>query len=108
MHGASASIPKCHNVASVAAVSITMDAANNAAGLAGAAHAVSAAVLTAGSNSSDSDNSDILKTVPVEQFYWICRACSYTYEEDISRAVFGDTDEGTHVCVICYTTSPSL
>ena len=27
-------------------------------------------------------------------------------EEDISRAVFGNIDEGTHVCVICYTSSP--
>ena len=93
MHGGSASTP--HNVASVAAASVTMDAAN-AFGLAGAAHAVSAASLAAGSNS----------TVPLDQFYWICRACSYKNEEDISRAVFGNTDEGTHVCVICYTSSP--
>ena len=34
MHGASASNPRCHNVASVAAASGTMDAVN-AAGLAG-------------------------------------------------------------------------
>ena len=90
---ASASAPQCHNVASVAAASVTMDAAN-AFGLAGAAHAISAA--SAGSNS----------TVPLDQFCWICRACSYTNEEDISRAVFGNTDEGTHICVICYTYSP--
>ena len=36
---ASASAPQCHNVASVAAASATMEAVN-AAGLAGAAHAV--------------------------------------------------------------------
>ena len=93
MHGASASTPQYHNVASVAAASVTMDAAN-AFGHAGAAHAISAA--SAGSNS----------TVPLDQFYWICCACSYTNEEDISRAVFGNTDEGSHVCVICYTSSP--
>ena len=39
MHGASASAPQYHNVASVAAASATMEAAN-AAGLAGVAHAV--------------------------------------------------------------------
>ena len=93
-HGASASTPQYHNGASVAAASVTMDAAN-AFGLAGAVHAVSAASLAAGSNS----------TVPLDQFYWICRACSYTNEEDISRAVFGNTDEGSRVCVICYITS---
>jgi len=61
MHGASTSTPRCHNVASVAAASVTMDAAN-AAGLAAAAaaHAVSAAAFAASSNSSDSDNSDIM------------------------------------------------
>ena len=95
MHGASASTLQYHNGASVAAASVTMDAAN-AFGLAGAAHAVSAiSAVSAVSNS----------TVPLDQFCWICRACSYTNEEDISRAVFGNTDEGSHVCVICYTTS---
>ena len=94
IHGASTSTPQYHNVASVAAASVTMDTAN-AFGLAGAVHAVSTAF--AGSNS----------TVPLDQFYWICLACSYTNEEDISRAVFGNTDEGSHVCVICQTTSSS-
>ncbi len=65
----------------------------NAFGLTCALHAVSAA-------SADSNS-----IVPLDQFYWICCACSYTNEEDISRAVFGITDEGWHVCVICYTTS---
>ncbi len=67
MHGASASAPRCHDVASVAIASVATDAGNTA-GLA-AAHAVSAAVLvlaaTAGSiaspvcsvNSSNSSNS---------------------------------------------------
>ena len=91
-HGASASTPQYHNGASVAAASVTMDAAI-AFGLAGAVHAVSA--FSADSNS----------TVPLDQLYWICRACSYTNEEDISRAVFGNTDEGSRVCVICYITS---
>jgi rubrerythrin len=91
-HGASAFTPQYHNGASVAAASVTMDAAI-AFGLAGAVHAVSA--FSADSNS----------TVPLDQLYWICRACSYTNEEDISRAVFGNTDEGSRVCVICYITS---
>ena len=91
-HGASASTPQYHNGASVAAASVTMDAAI-AFGLAGAVHAVS--VFSADSNS----------TVPLDQLYWICRACSYTNEEDISRSVFGNTDEGSRVCVICYITS---
>ena len=50
MHGTSASTPQCHNVASVAAASVTKDAAN-AFGLAGAAHAISATSLAAGSDS---------------------------------------------------------
>ena len=95
-HGASASTPQYqHNGASVAAASVTMDAAI-AFGLAGAVHAVS--VFSADSNS----------TVPLDQLYWICRACSYTNEEDISRAVFGNTDEGSRVCVICYDCEPTL
>ncbi len=31
---------------------------------------------------------------------------SYTNDEDIYRAVFGDTDERVQVCVICYTLCP--
>ena len=47
------------------------------------------------------------RTVPVDQFYCTFpTACYFKNDEDISRALFGDTDEGTHVCVICYTSSP--
>jgi len=66
MHRASASAPRCHDVASVAASSVATDA-GNAAGLA-AAHAVSAAALAAAAgsmassvcsvNSSNSSNSE--------------------------------------------------
>jgi hypothetical protein len=74
MHGASASAPRCHDVASVAVTSVATDAGNNAAGLA-AAHAVSAAALAlaaAGgsiaspvcpvnsSNSSNTEDSDMI------------------------------------------------
>jgi hypothetical protein len=74
MHGASASAPWCHDVASVAVASVATDAGNNAAGLA-AAHAVSAASLAlaaaAGSiaspvcpvnssNSSNTEDSDMI------------------------------------------------
>ena len=69
--GASASTPRCHDVASIAAASVATDA-GNVAGLADA-HAVSAAALAASggsiasparsvnsSNSSDSGNSDMI------------------------------------------------
>ncbi len=71
MPGASASTPRCHDVASVAAVSVATDA-GNAAGVA-AAHDLSAAALAAAagsvaspvcsvnsSYSSDSDDSDMI------------------------------------------------
>ena len=71
MHGASASAPRFHDVASVAAVSVAMDA-GNVAGVT-AAHAVSAAALAAAagsvaapvcsvnsSYSSDSDDLDMI------------------------------------------------
>ncbi len=71
LHGASASAPRCHDVASVAAASVATDA-GNAAGLADA-HAVTDAALAAAagsvalpalsvnsSNSSDSDVSDMI------------------------------------------------
>ncbi len=38
--------------------------------------------------------------------HWRCPQCSYTNDEDISRAVFGDTDEGARVCDICYISCP--
>ena len=40
------------------------------------------------------------------QLCWRCPQCSYTNNEDISRAVFGDTDEWARVCVICYIICP--
>jgi hypothetical protein len=41
-----------------------------------------------------------------DQLLWRCPQCSYTNNEEISRAVFGDTDEWTQVCVICYISCP--
>ncbi len=31
----------------------------------------------------------------------MCTQCIYMNDEDISKAVFGDTNEGSRVCVIC-------
>ncbi len=39
---------------------------------------------------------------PMTGSEWKCPQCSYTNEEEISRAVFGDTDEGGQTCIICY------
>jgi hypothetical protein len=41
-----------------------------------------------------------------DQLLWRCPQCSYTKDEEISRAVFGDTDEWAQVCVICYISYP--
>jgi hypothetical protein len=41
-----------------------------------------------------------------DQLLWRCLQCSYTKNEEISRAVFGDTDEWAQVCVICYIICP--
>ncbi len=41
-----------------------------------------------------------------DQLLWRCPQCSYTIDEEISRAVFGDTDEWAQVCVICYISCP--
>ena len=35
-----------------------------------------------------------------DQLLWRCPQCSDTKNEEISRAVFGDTDEWARVCVI--------
>ncbi len=32
---------------------------------------------------------------------WMCSQCIYMNNEDISKAVFGDTNEGSRVCVMC-------
>ena len=41
----------------------------------------------------------------VKDINWKCKYCSYTNNEEVSWAVFGDYDdyrEGARVCVICY------
>jgi hypothetical protein len=38
---------------------------------------------------------------PMTSLEWKCSLCSYTNEEDESRAVFGDTDEGGLTCIVC-------
>ncbi len=45
------------------------------------------------------------QTVTVKNLDWTCKFCSYTNNEEVSRAVFGDSDEGikgAQLCVICY------
>ncbi len=32
---------------------------------------------------------------------WMCIHCIYMNDENISKAVFGDTNEGSRVCVMC-------
>ena len=32
---------------------------------------------------------------------WMLTHCIYMNDEDISKAVFGDTNEGSRVCVMC-------
>jgi hypothetical protein len=34
-------------------------------------------------------------------FEWKCSHCPYANEEDMSRAIFGDTDEGGRTYVMC-------
>jgi hypothetical protein len=34
-------------------------------------------------------------------FEWKCTHCSYSYEDDMSRNVFKDIDEGGQICIIC-------
>jgi hypothetical protein len=38
---------------------------------------------------------------PMTGFEWKCSHCSYTNEDDMLRDVFGDTDEGGQICVMC-------
>jgi hypothetical protein len=33
---------------------------------------------------------------------WKCSYCSYTNEEDMLRAVFGDTAEAGQTCIMCF------
>ncbi len=63
-----------------------------------------------GSNDGN-DNQLKLTTVEVDlnsadQLLWRCPQCSYTNNEDISRDVFGDTNEWAQVSVVCYISCP--
>ena len=45
------------------------------------------------------------QTVSVNNLDWKCNYCSYTNNEEVSWAVFGDYDdgrEGARLCIICY------
>ena len=35
------------------------------------------------------------------QSSWKCSQCNYMNDEDPSKAVFGDTNEGSGICVMC-------
>jgi hypothetical protein len=39
---------------------------------------------------------------PTTVLEWKCTHCSYTNEEVMSRAVFGDTIEARQTCIMCY------
>jgi hypothetical protein len=45
---------------------------------------------------------------PMTGFEWKCSHCSYTNEDDISRDVFKDTDEGGQICIMCCNLWPSI
>jgi hypothetical protein len=38
---------------------------------------------------------------PMTDLEWKCSHCSYTNEEDMSRAAFGDTNEAGRTCIMC-------
>ena len=38
---------------------------------------------------------------PMTGLEWKCSHCSYTNEEDMMRAVFGDTAEAGLTCIMC-------
>jgi hypothetical protein len=38
---------------------------------------------------------------PMTGLEWNCSQCSYTNEEDMSRAIFGDPDEAGQTCIMC-------
>ncbi len=40
---------------------------------------------------------------PMAVFEWKCPHYSYTNDEDMLRAVFGDTSEARQTCIMCYT-----
>jgi hypothetical protein len=39
---------------------------------------------------------------PMTVLEWRCPHCSYTNDEDMPRAVFGDTSEARQTCIMCY------
>ncbi len=39
---------------------------------------------------------------PTTDLEWKCTHCSYTKEEVMLRAVFGDTTEARQTCIMCY------
>ncbi len=39
---------------------------------------------------------------PTTIFEWKCPHCSYTNDEDMLRAVFGETSEARQTCIMCY------
>jgi hypothetical protein len=39
---------------------------------------------------------------PTTGLEWKCPHCSYANEKDMSRAVFGDTNEAGQTCIMCY------
>jgi hypothetical protein len=39
---------------------------------------------------------------PMTVFEWKCPHCSYNSNEDMSRAVFGDTSEARGICIMRY------
>ena len=39
---------------------------------------------------------------PTTGLEWKCPHCSYINEQDMSRAVFGDTAEARQTCIMCY------
>ena len=46
--------------------------------------------------------SKVQELKPIPGFEWKFSHCSYTNEEEMLRANFGDTDEGGQICIICY------
>ncbi len=39
---------------------------------------------------------------PTTVFEWKCPHCSYTNDEDILRAIFGDISEARQTCIMCF------
>ncbi len=45
---------------------------------------------------------------PMTGFEWKCSHCTYSNEDDMLRNVFGDTDEGGQICILCVNLQPSI